>query len=66
MYIDWDENPVLTTVETSALDVKEIPFPAVTICSNGYYQPGILNALLEKWLIFMAECGPTQQEVCLV
>ncbi len=34
-YSDWQNNPVLTTVKTSALPIKDIEFPAVTICSQG-------------------------------
>ena len=34
-YSDWQTNPVLTTVKTSALPIKDIAFPAVTICSQG-------------------------------
>jgi MFS-type transporter involved in bile tolerance (Atg22 family) len=35
LYSDWQENPVLTTVTTTALPVINIDFPAVTICSEG-------------------------------
>jgi len=28
-------NPVLTTVTTTALPVSQVPFPTVTICSEG-------------------------------
>jgi len=41
MYNDWQKNPILTTVAASALDIKNISFPAVTLCSNGVYQKGI-------------------------
>ena len=34
-YSNWKANPVLTTVKTSALPIKNIEFPAVTICSQG-------------------------------
>jgi hypothetical protein len=34
-YSDWQATPVLTTVKTSALPIKNIEFPAVTICSQG-------------------------------
>jgi hypothetical protein len=34
-YSNWQDNPVLTTVKNSALPIKEIEFPAVTICSQG-------------------------------
>jgi hypothetical protein len=32
---DWQQNQVLTTVTTTALPVTKVPFPAVTICSEG-------------------------------
>ena len=34
-YQDWQDNPVMTTIKTSALSIKEINFPAVTICGQG-------------------------------
>jgi hypothetical protein len=34
-YQDWLNNPVITTIKTSALSIKEIDFPAVTICGQG-------------------------------
>jgi Amiloride-sensitive sodium channel len=34
-YNDWTDNPVLTTVKTSALKIENIDFPALTICSQG-------------------------------
>ncbi len=34
-YNDWIDNPVLTTVKTSALKIENIDFPALTICSQG-------------------------------
>jgi hypothetical protein len=34
-YQDWKENPVVTTIKTSALPIREISFPAVTICGQG-------------------------------
>ena len=34
-YQDWLDNPVMTTIKTSALPIKEINFPAVTICGQG-------------------------------
>ena len=34
-YQDWQDNPVMTTIKTAALPIKEINFPAVTICGQG-------------------------------
>jgi len=41
MYIDWKKNAVVTTIATSALDIKNIDFPSVTFCSTGFYAYGI-------------------------
>ena len=32
---NWQDNPVVTTVKTSAYPVNGIEFPAITICSQG-------------------------------
>ena len=33
-YVEWKENPVLTTVGTTGHPVVKIEFPAVTICAQ--------------------------------
>jgi hypothetical protein len=44
-YQDWRENPVVTTIKTSALPIKEISFPAVTICGQGMNDDIITSGL---------------------
>ena len=34
-YNDWQANPVITTIKTSAFPIKDVEFPAVTICGQG-------------------------------
>ena len=34
-YAEWQEHPVLTTVSTTGKPIKDIEFPAITICSQG-------------------------------
>ena len=34
-YADWQDNPVMTTVKNTAYPVKNLSFPAVTICGQG-------------------------------
>ena len=34
-YNDWQDNPVLTTVQTTGMPISKIDFPAITICSQG-------------------------------
>ena len=32
----WDDNPVVTTIESTTHSIRDMPFPAVTICPDGY------------------------------
>ena len=34
-YIQWQEEPVVTTVTTTGLPISEVPFPSVVICAQG-------------------------------
>ena len=38
LYSDWQDNPVITTLDTVALPIEDIEFPAVTICPQGSLQ----------------------------
>ena len=38
LYKDWQKDPVVTTLDTVALPIEEIEFPAVTICPQGSRQ----------------------------
>ena len=33
-YIEWEDNPVVTTVKSTGTSIKEIEFPAITICAQ--------------------------------
>ena len=35
LYIQWKDDPVITSLDTVALSIEEIEFPAVTICPQG-------------------------------
>ena len=34
-YNNWKDNPVLTTIRTTSLPIKDIEFPSITICGIG-------------------------------
>ena len=38
LYKDWQNDPVVTTLDTVALPIEDIEFPAVTICPQGSRQ----------------------------
>ena len=52
-YIDWQNNPVLTTVQTTAYPVKEIEFPAVTICGQGMSDDVISAAMFKQFFKYL-------------
>ena len=33
-YTNWDENPILTTVSTTAYPIHSLEYPAITICGQ--------------------------------
>ena len=46
-YNDWVNNPVVTTINTTAYPVGNLDFPAVTICAQGTNED-ILGAGMEQ------------------
>ncbi len=54
-YLDWQANPVLTTVNTTAYPVKMIEFPAVTICGQGMSDDVISAAMFKQFFQFVAQ-----------
>ena len=49
LYIDWQNEPVITNLDTIAMPIKDIEFPAVTICPQGAISSA-LDAVLFKQL----------------
>ena len=33
-YLEWKDNPVLTTVATTGFPIEKVEFPAITICAQ--------------------------------
>ena len=49
LYLDWQNEPVITNLDTIAMPIKDIEFPAVTICPQGAISSA-LDAVLFKQL----------------
>ena len=49
LYADWQNEPVITNLDTIAMPIKDIEFPAVTICPQGAISSA-LDAVLFKQL----------------
>ena len=50
LYNEWQDDPVITTLDTVALPIEEIDFPAITICPQGSVKK-ILDSVLFKQLV---------------
>ena len=48
LYNDWQDQPVITTLDTAALPIEEIEFPAVTICPQGSRQEMLESVLFRQ------------------
>ena len=40
-YINWKENPVLTSVATTGYPIEKVEFPAITICAQVTFEKKI-------------------------
>ena len=44
-YINWKDNPVITTLKTTTKPITNLDFPAITICANGLHM-GLVEKVL--------------------
>ena len=51
--IQWQKNPVITNLETVALPIEQIEFPAVTICPQGSVKKIMDYVLFEQLAIYI-------------
>ena len=47
-YLDWKNEPVLTTVASTGYPVSGIPFPSVVICSQGIDMETVQSAMYKS------------------
>ena len=50
----WKNNPVITTLDTIALPIEEIEFPAVTICPQGSIKDILDNVLFKQFMEYIS------------
>ena len=67
LYNEWEDNPVITTLDTIALPIEEIEFPAITICPQGSRHEIIDSVLLKQFQKFIkrkaySKTNVTQEE----
>ena len=67
LHNEWEDHPVVTTLDTIALPIEEIEFPAVTICPQGSRHEIIDSVLFKQFHKFIkrkaySQTNLTQQE----
>ena len=48
-YVEWQASPTITTINTTAYPIKNIEFPAITICSQGAAKDVMDTVLLQQF-----------------
>ena len=45
----WENQPVMTSLETTGKDIAGLDFPAITICGQGYDLSGLEDAVNKRF-----------------
>jgi hypothetical protein len=56
LFTNWAENPIVTTIDSTTYPVQSIPFPAVTICPNGYNPWGFVDRYSISKFTYVYQC----------
>ena len=48
-YVNWQENPVLTSVGTTGYPIEKVEFPSITICAQGSAKEVVDAALFKQF-----------------
>jgi hypothetical protein len=57
LYRDWEDSPVLTTLTTTGLPLKDIEFPAFTICGQGMNNDVLNSGMTLQLFKFLEKKG---------
>ena len=62
-FLDWDNNPVITTIDEVGLPVSQLPFPAITVCDIASLKMPRRNRwnLIEKLLNSLELINPEKE-----
>ena len=56
-YIEWQDNPTITTINTTSYSIKNIEFPSITICSQGAAKDVVDTVLLKQFETYLHSRG---------
>ena len=54
-YKAWEDNPILTTVSTTAHPIHKLEYPAITICGQGMATDTLDRVLKQRFDVWLKE-----------
>ena len=48
-FLDWQDDPVITVINTTSYPISNIEYPAITICSQGLAKDIMENVMLQQF-----------------
>ena len=54
---EWQDNPIITTINTTAYPIQNIEFPAITICSQGAAKDLLDKVILNQFEAYLRARG---------
>ena len=54
---ELQENPVITSLNTTSLKVDEVQFPAITICGQGLIKEVVKSAIFKQFTGYVEDKG---------
>lgn len=64
-YVNWKDQPVITSLFTTSLSIEEIPFPAITICGQGLIKQVVQSAIFQQFSQHLENEGKTMENLTL-
>ena len=58
---EWQDNPIITTINTTAYPIQNIEFPAITICSQGTAKDLLDKVILNQFEAYLRARGITHE-----
>ena len=58
----WQDNPTITTLTNPTKSIASLPFPAVTICTDGLDMAAVEQAIIDDFAMWKKEKGKTSSD----
>ena len=53
VYKDWQDDPIITVINTTSYPISNIDFPSITICSQGLAKDVVEKVMLQQFKSYL-------------